>query len=153
MDFVFFEEMNQSLDRLEKDRAKTLLITGRLGYFSAGLDIKLMSALAPAEVNALAEIGARTLLRVFSLPVPTVAICSGHAVAGGAVLFFACDLRFVVDGPYRIQMNEMMIGIPFPNWILLIGRFAVPTQFFADAFLHARVYSPEEEVEKACSKV
>jgi enoyl-CoA hydratase len=110
-----------------------------------------MPSLPPAEVNALADIFARTLLRVFSLPVPTIGLCSGHAVAGGAMLFFSCDLRFVMDGPYRIQMNEMMIGIPFPSWMLLIGRFAVPAPFFVEAFLHARAFSPEEVVEKAIS--
>jgi enoyl-CoA hydratase len=151
MNFVFFEEMNQSLDRVEREGAKTLIITGRPGYFSAGLDIKLMPSLPPAEVNALADTFARTLLRVFSLPIPTMAVCSGHAVAGGAMLFFACDLRFVLDGPYRIQMNEMVTGIPFPSWMLLIGRFAIPAPLFVEAFLHARVYSPEETEQKGLS--
>jgi len=152
MDFVFFEEMNRSLDHLESDGSKAVIITGRPGYFSAGLDIKLMPTLPPAQVNALADTFARTLLRVFALPVPTIAVCSGHAVAGGAMLALACDLRFVVDGPYRIQMNEMMIGIPFPSWMLLIGRSAMPAQFFAEAFLHAKTYSPEEAVEKGISQ-
>jgi enoyl-CoA hydratase len=151
MDFLFFEEMNQCLDRVESEGAKTLIITGHPGYFSAGLDIKLMPALPPAEVNALADTFARTLLRVFSLPVPTIALCNGHAVAGGAMLFLACDLRYVLEGPYRIQMNEMLIGIPFPSWMLLIGRFAMPAPFFVEAFLHAKVYSPEEAVEKTIS--
>jgi len=151
MNFVFFEEMNQCLDRLENDRAKTLVLTGRQGYFSAGLDIKLMSSLPPAEINALAETFAKTLLRVFSLPVPTIALCSGHAIAGGAMLFFACDLRFVVDGPYRIQMNEMMMGIPLPSWMLLIGRVTLSAQVFVEALLHARVFSPKEAMEKAIS--
>lgn len=151
MDFAFFEEMNQALDRLDRDGTKTLILAGRPGCFSAGLDIKLMPTLAPGGVNALAETFARTLLRVFSLPVPTTAVCSGHAVAGGAMLFMACDLRFAVDGPYRIQMNEMVTGIPFPSWMLLIGRFAVPSQDFVEAFLHARSYSPSETVGRGLS--
>jgi enoyl-CoA hydratase len=151
MNFAFFEEMNQCLDRLEKDRVKMLILTGRQGYFSAGLDIKLMPSLPPNEINALADTFARTLLRVFSFPAPTIALCSGHAVAGGAMLFFACDLRFVIDGPYRIQMNEMMIGIPLPSWMLMIGRFALPAQVFVEALLHARAFSPTEAMEKAIS--
>jgi enoyl-CoA hydratase len=151
MDFMFFREMNQALDRLESDGAKTLIITGRPGYFSAGLDIKLMPSLTPGDLNALAATFARTLLRVFSLPIPTIALCSGHAVAGGAMLFFACDLRFVLDGPYRIQMNEMVTGIPFPSWMLLIGRSAIPAPFFVEAFLHAKAYSPEETEKKGLS--
>jgi enoyl-CoA hydratase len=148
MDFLFFDEMNKGLDRLEGDGAKSLIITGRPGYFSGGLDIKLMPTLSPTDVNALAESFARTMLRVFSLPMPTIAVCTGHAVAGGAMLCFSCDLRFAVEGPYRIQMNEMMIGIPFPSWMLLIGRSAVPLQWFVETFLHAKAYTPVEAVER-----
>jgi enoyl-CoA hydratase len=148
MDFLFFDEMNKGLDRLEEDGAKTLIITGRPSYFSAGLDIKLMPTLSPTDVNALAEAFARSMLRVFSLPAPTIAVCSGHAVAGGAMLSFSCDLRFAVEGPYRIQMNEMMIGIPFPSWMLLIGRSAVPVEWFVETFLHSKAYSPVEAVER-----
>lgn len=148
MDFVFFDEMNKGLDRLQDDGTKTLIITGRPGYFSGGLDIKLIPTLSSARLSALAEAFARTMLRVFSLPMPTIAVCNGHAVAGGAMLSFSCDLRFAVEGPYRIQMNEMMIGIPFPSWMLLIGRSAIPVQWFVETFLHAKAYSPFEAVEK-----
>ena len=103
-----------------------------------------MPALSPAELNRFAETFARTLLRVFSVPLPTIAVCSGHAVAGGAMLAFSCDLRFAVDGPYRIQMNEMVVGIPFPSWMLLIGRSSVPVDGFMEAFLHAKPFSPAE---------
>jgi enoyl-CoA hydratase len=148
MDPAFFEEMGGALDRAEVDRAKTLIIIGRPGHFSAGLDIKMMPTLSPVELNKFAETFARTLLRVFSVPLPTIAVCSGHAVAGGAMLAFSCDLRFAVDGPYRIQMNEMVVGIPFPSWMLLIGRSSVPVEAFMEAFLHAKAFSPAEAVKR-----
>jgi enoyl-CoA hydratase len=148
MEFVFFEELNEALDRVVSDGAKVLIITGRPGYFSGGLDIKLMPTLPPTELNRLAETFARSLLRVFSIPLPTVAVCSGHAVAGGAMLCFACDLRFVVDGPYVIQMNEMLVGIPLPSWMLLVGRSAIPVRWQVETLLHARAYSPADAVEK-----
>jgi enoyl-CoA hydratase len=146
MDFLFFDEMNKGLDRLEGDCARTLIITGRPGYFSAGLDIKLMPTLTPADANALAEAFARTMVRVFCLPMPTIAVCNGHAVAGGAMLSLSCDLRYAVEGPYRFQLNEMVIGIPFPSWMLLIGRSAIPVERFAETFLHAKAFSPVDAV-------
>lgn len=148
MDFVSFEEMGNALDRAEGDGAKALIITGRPGYFSAGLDMKLIPTLSQSEFSKLGKALARTLLRIFSLPFPTVNICSGHAVAGGAMLCFACDVRFVVDGPFRLQMNEMLIGIPLPSWMLLIGRSAIPVPWLVDTLLHARAYTPTEAVEK-----
>lgn len=148
MDFDFFEEMGRALDRLEGEGAKSLIISGRPGFFSGGLDVKLMATLSPAAINTLAEMFARTILRVFSLSLPTIALCTGHAVAGGAILAFSCDLRFALEGPYRIQMNEAVIGIPFPSWMLLVGRSAISVQWFAEAFLHAVAYTPLEALEK-----
>lgn len=148
MDFDFFEEMGRALDRLEGEGAKSLIISGRPGFFSGGLDVKLMATLSPTAINALAETFARTILRVFCLPLPTIALCTGHAVAGGAILAFSCDLRFALEGPYRIQMNEVVLGIPFPSWMLLIGRSAISVQWFAEAFLHAVAYTPHQALEK-----
>lgn len=148
MDPDFFEEMGRALDRLEGEGAKSLIISGRPGFFSGGLDVKLIPTLSSAAINTLAETLARTILRVFSLPLPTIALCTGHAVAGGAILAFACDLRFALEGPYRIQMNEMVLGVPLPSWVLLIGRSAISVQWFAEAFLHAAAYTPLQVLEK-----
>jgi len=148
MNFDFFSEMGEALDRTEKEGARTLIITGRPGYFSGGLDVRLLTSLPPQEVNRLADTFARTMLRMFALPVPTVAVLSGHAVAGGAMLSFVCDLRFAVEGVYRIQMNEMVIGIPLPTWMLMIGRAVIPAQWLAESFLHGRAYLPMEALEK-----
>jgi len=146
MNFDFFSEMGEALDRVRKDGVRTLIITGRPGYFSGGLDVRLLTSLPPQEVNRLADTFARTMLRVFSLPIPTIAVLSGHAVAGGAMLSFVCDLRFAVEGTYRIQMNESVIGIPLPTWMLMIGRAVIPAQWLAEAFLQGRAYVPDEAV-------
>jgi len=146
MNFDFFSEMGEALDRVRKDGVRTLIITGRPGYFSGGLDVRLLRSLPPQEVNRLADTFARTMLRVFSLPIPTIAVLSGHAVAGGAMLSFVCDLRFAVEGTYRIQMNESVIGIPLPTWMLMIGRAVIPAQWLAEAFLQGRAYVPDEAV-------
>lgn len=148
MDFVFFSELGQALDLVENDGARTLIITGRQGYFSGGLDVRLLTSLPPLEVNRLADTFARTMLRLFTFPIPTIAVLSGHAVAGGAMLSFVCDLRFAVEGAYRIQMNEAVIGIPLPTWMLMIGSAVIPAQWLSETFLHGRAYVPEEAVER-----
>ncbi len=148
MDWGFFEEMGKTLDRSEKEGAKVLIITGRPDFFSGGLDLNLVPTLSPTELNTFAEIFARTMLRVFSFPAPTIAACTGHSVAGGAILAFSCDLRLIIDGPYLIQMNEMVMGIPMPSWLLLLCQSAVPRQWQMEALLHAKAYSPSEVVER-----
>lgn len=148
MNREFFEEMGKSMDQAESDRAKALVITGRPGFFSGGLDLKLLPTLSASEMGDFFITFARTMLRVFSFPVPTIAAITGHAIAGGAMLAFACDRRFALDGPYRIQMNETLIGIPLPSWMFLIARSAIPSQWRNEALLHARAYNPNEALER-----
>jgi enoyl-CoA hydratase len=146
MDNVFFEEFGESLDRVETDNAKVLIFAGRPGFFSGGLDLKLLSTLQPKDLSKFYETFALTLLRVFSLPIPTIAACTGHAIAGGAMFCFACDRRFIIDGNYKIQVNEVLIGIPLPSFMLLIGSSAIPQQWQNEALLHGKAYNPEEIV-------
>jgi enoyl-CoA hydratase len=148
MNWIFFEEMGKCMDQAENDGAKVLVITGRPGFFSGGLDLKLLPTLSATEMGDFAITFARTMLRVFSFPVPTIAASTGHAVAGGAMLTFACDRRFAIDGPYRIQMNETLIGIPLPNWMFLIAQSAIPDRWRNEALLHARAYNPKEALER-----
>lgn len=148
MNWIFFEEMGKSMDRAENDGAKVLVITGRPGFFSGGLDLKLLPTLSASEMRDFATTFARTMLRVFSFPVPTIAASTGHAVAGGAMLTYACDRRFAIDGPYRIQMNETLIGIALPSWMFLIASSAIPSRWRNEALLHARAYNPNEALER-----
>ena len=148
MNWEFFEEMGKSMDQAENDGAKALVITGRPGFFSGGLDLKLLPTLSTSEMANFATRFARTMLRVFSFPVPTIAASTGHAIAGGAMLTFACDCRFALDGPYQIQMNETLIGIALPSWMFLIARSAIPSRWRNEALLHARAYNPNEALER-----
>jgi enoyl-CoA hydratase len=144
MSTQWFGELGAALDRAEADAAGALLVRGRPRFFSGGLDLKLLPSLAPAGLRELSETFARTLLRVHAFPLPTVACVTGHAIAGGAVLAFACDARFATEGPYRIQMNEVAIGIPLPSWMVFIGEAAIPPTARNEALLHARGYAPAE---------
>ena len=148
MNWEFFEEMGKSMGQAESDGAKALVITGRPGFFSGGLDLKLLPTLSANELGDFLITFARTMLRVFSFPVPTIAAITGHAIAGGAMLAFACDRRFALDGPYRIQMNETLIGLPLPSWMFLIARSAIPSRWRNEALLHARAYNPNEALER-----
>ena len=144
MNWKYFEEMGKALDQAENDGAKVLVITGRPGFFSGGLDLKQLSMLAANEFEGFVTTFARTMLRVFSFPIPTIAVSTGHAVAGGAMLTFACDRRFAIDGSYRIQMNETAIGITLPHWMFLIAKSAIPSRWINQALLHAKAYNPSE---------
>lgn len=145
---AFFDGLNAALDRAAGDGSRALVLTGRAGYLSAGLNIKLLPTLPPDELRPTLVGFGQTLLRLWTYELPTVAAASGHAVAGGALLAFACDRRFLTDGPFRVQMNETAIGLPLPTWALAICQAAIPARWHAEALLHARAYTPAEALER-----
>src|SRR5437867_2901883 len=145
---AFFDELNAALDRAERDKPGAVVITGRQGYYSAGLNLKVLPTLDPDTLATTLTTFGRTLLRVFTFPLPTVAAVTGHAIAGGAMLMFACDLRYVAAGPFKLHLNEVAIGLILPTWAIVISEKAIPSRWHTEALLHARAYSPDEALER-----
>lgn len=132
------------LDRAEKEGARAVVIRGRDGLFSGGLDRKWLPTLGPEGLAELAATFASTMQRVRTSPLPTVALVSGHAVAGGCILACACDRRLGPRGAYRLHMNEVAIGIPVPARAARIVASAVPAPRLHDVLQLAEPLSFEE---------
>lgn len=97
--------------------ARALVLSGRPGMFSGGLDVPVLLALErPALERFLGDF--LVLLRTLALSeIPVVAALTGHAPAGGAVLAIHCDHRVMAEGGYRIGLNEVQVGLPMPRVI------------------------------------
>jgi len=93
MNPAFFQELHSALDHMEKHRVDVLVLSGREKIFCAGLDLKHLAAIEPQENARFTQMFARTMLRLFTFPIPTIAVASGHAIAGGCILAMACDYR------------------------------------------------------------
>jgi enoyl-CoA hydratase len=145
----FFDALNAALDRAEAERPVAVILAGRPGYFSAGLNLKLLPTLAPPEFKATLTQFGETMLRVFTFPVPLIAAVTGHAIAGGAFLAYACDERYMADGPYKLHVNEVAIAMPLPTWALAIAQNAIPPRFHTEAILQARAYAPEDALSRS----
>jgi enoyl-CoA hydratase len=149
MNWEFLQELNDCLDRALADKASVLMFTGRQGIFSAGLDLKLLPTLSTIEEQlTFQKTFASTMLRVYLFPIPTIAAYTGHSIAGGAILSYACDRFILGDGPYKIQINEVANKMILTSWISLICRSSIPHQYWKEAMLHARAYSPREAFER-----
>lgn len=131
---------NAALDRAESE-AKAVAIFGRPGKFCAGFDLAVMKSGQQAS-SALVKEGARLSMRLFGLPLPTVAGCTGHALAAGAILLNACDVRIGATGDFKIGMNEVSIGMPLPIFAVELARERLTKQAFPAATGLAQVYNP-----------
>ncbi|MCA9621174.1 MAG: crotonase/enoyl-CoA hydratase family protein [Myxococcales bacterium] len=139
------DALDAALDRAERE-AKALVIAGREGKFCAGFDLTTMMA-GPESAAALLTKGGAWLLRLYAFPLPVVAACSGHALAGGALLLLCCDLRIGVEGAFKIGLNEVQIGMPLPLLGRELARDRIAPRHLAEATMMARIYAPHEAVE------
>ena len=103
MNWEFFKELNENLDKALVDKARVLLFTGRPGVFSAGLDLKLLPTQSLSEQIKFQRTFASTMLRVYQYPLPTIAAYRGHAIAGGMILSCACDRLIVRMAPLKCK--------------------------------------------------
>ena len=58
------------------------------------------------------EHGAELALRVYMSPIPIVLGITGHALAMGGILATTADYRIGADGPFKLGLNEVAIGMP-----------------------------------------
>lgn len=121
MSLRMLSALHAAFDRAEADRVVALL-TGRDGCFSAGFDLKVFAQGSAEDIQALLRSGAELARRLLSFPTPVLAACNGHAYPMGAFLLLSADLRIGADGPYRIGLNEVAIGIPVPRFAIEIAR-------------------------------
>lgn len=110
----FVDALLDAITRAPRDGAGAIVLSGREGMFSAGLDVPALLALdEPAMLHF--------WKRFFGLagaiacsPVPVAAAITGHSPAGGAVLALFCDRRVMAEGEFRIGLNEVQVGLPLP---------------------------------------
>ncbi len=133
-----------ALDRAERDRA-VVVLTGREQYFSAGFDLKVFSE-RPDEIVEMLTLGGRLSERLLGFPTPVLVACNGHAIAAGTFPALAADLRIGVEGPYKLGLNEVRIGLTVPLYVVELARQRLTPRDFNRALLTAEMYSPEEAV-------
>ncbi len=134
------------LDRAESDGARALVLVGREGKFSAGFNLAEMTA-SVEGMRALVTRGARWWARLYGLPMPTVAACTGHALAGGAITLLTSDVRIGADVPAKIGLTEVTIGMALPIFAVEFARERLTKAAFPVATIQGQVYDPPGALE------
>jgi len=115
--------ITDAIDQAEADDTiGAVVLHGRPGRFSAGFDLSVMRSGDWGAVAALVSDGGDLVRRIYGSSVPVVAACTGHALAAGALMLLACDLRVGADVDCKIGLNEVAIGMVLPDWALTIAQ-------------------------------
>ena len=127
LNLELLQALRRAIDDSVREGARGIMLSGAQGLFSAGVDVP---ALLQRDRHGVLEYWREffalcgTLARA---PIPLVAAITGHSPAGGAVLALFCDYRVMAEGPYRIGLNEVQVGLIVPEAIQLALRRVVGT--------------------------
>lgn len=138
------EALVAALDEVERSDARALIITGQGSTFGAGVDLSELVAGGAAYVRKFLPAMVKSFERLATFPKPVVAAVNGHAIAGGAILMLACDVRLLARGPARVGLTEIQVGVLFPAWALEIARFATPPEYFPTLIGTGRTWQGDE---------
>jgi enoyl-CoA hydratase/carnithine racemase len=146
------------------DRLRAVVLTGAGDRaFCAGADLRERRHMSAAERTAHTELVADLADRIATLPVPVIAAVRGYALAGGAELALACDLRVAASdavfgfpevrlgmfpgagGVYRLPW---LVGLGLARELLFTGR-QVPAEEALRRGLVDQVVSPAEVSQSA----
>ncbi len=144
LSIAMLRELHAALDQAEADRALVVL-GGREGYLSAGFDLGVFRE-EPARLPEMLRLGATLCERLLSFPTPVLVASSGHAIAAGSFLLLSADARIGVEGPFKIGLNEVRIGLTMPLFVIELARHRLVPAHFDRAVICAEMYGPAEAV-------
>lgn len=126
-------------------KADAIVLLGGEKAFSSGLDSAVLySGGGPAEELQI-EMG-ELLYDMYRSRLRIVSGCAGHAVAAGALLLLASDLRYGAEGDYRIGFSEVAQGLPLSELSVLLARDRLGRRYVQSATVLGRLCRPSTAV-------
>ena len=138
------ESIHAELDQAEADGA-VVVLGGREGYFSAGFDLRVFQRRTGADRRD-ADPRGTLCERLLAFPARCSAAVSGHAIAAGSFLALCADLRIGIDGPFKLGLNEVKIGLTMPLFVVELARHRLHPAHFDRALITAAMYEPAAAV-------
>ncbi len=135
------DALTAALARAE-DEASAVVLAGRPERFCAGFDLRVMMS-GPDAAKDLLRTGAALFMKLYGSSVPLVIACTGHALAGGALVVLTGDYRVAAAGEFKIGLNEVSLGMPVPVLAMELARDRLRKTELTNATLLAKIYKPE----------
>ena len=148
-DADLMHDLSRVIDEVRfDDEVDVCILASKLdGMWSAGADINLLATSTPDYKAMFCLDCQETLNKMEATPKPFVAAIDGHCVGGGLEIALACDLRFASDGPWKIGLPEVTLGVlPGTGGTQRLPRLVGKSRAI-DLMATGRTLSPKEALE------
>jgi enoyl-CoA hydratase/carnithine racemase len=143
LDLELLTEARAAAEELAASGPGAVVLTGREGFFSAGIDLKLVPTLDADGQRAMVDGVNRLMAAWYSFPRPVVCAVNGHAIAGGMIIALAGDYR-VGCTQGKLGLTELRAGVPYPAVPLAIVRTELSARAARVLTLRAQLVDPDE---------
>jgi Delta3-Delta2-enoyl-CoA isomerase len=127
LNLELLRNLRAAVEEAHAGGVRGIVLSGAPGMFSAGVDVPALMGRERSEVRAFWREFFAVCAALARSPVPVVAAITGHSPAGGAVLSLFCDYRVMAEGPFKIGLNEVQVGLSVPDCIQMALRRVVGT--------------------------
>ena len=111
------DELCTAIPQAVNNGYRAIVLSGREGLFSAGLDVPELLQLDRAGMVCFWVSFFKLLETVACSRIPIAVAITGHSPAGGAVVSLFADYRVMADGEFKIGLNEVQVGLAVPEVI------------------------------------
>ena len=126
------------------DNVNGVILKGRDGIFSAGLDITHLFPKDRQYIKNFWKQFSSLLVSMFSYEKPLYSSIGGHCPAGGTVMVIMTDYRIMAEGKYVIGLNEVDVGLTVPYGLSSVFQYVTGTRNAEDLLMKAKLISPNE---------
>ncbi|OGO27233.1 MAG: hypothetical protein A2Z16_02840 [Chloroflexi bacterium RBG_16_54_18] len=146
IDGSLVEQLSGALSAAEKDPdvQGIVLSSSNDKFFSIGFDIPQLYNLSRDEFVSFYRSFNALCIQLYSLPKPSVAAITGHAIAVGCILALCCDRRIIAEGRKLMGLNEIKLGVPVPFVAECIVRQLVSSRHARGILETGAFYQPEQ---------
>jgi enoyl-CoA hydratase/carnithine racemase len=146
LDLDLLEQSRAVLDDLERSEPAAVVVVGRDGFFSAGVDLKATPKL-DAEGQRSMVIGVNRLIGGwYCFLRPVVCAVNGHAIAGGLIFALCGDVR-ICSTKGKLGLTELRAGIPYPAAAMAVVRAELTPAVARRLVLQAELIDPPAALE------
>lgn len=136
--------LRAALAQAFKEEADGVILSGKPGMFSAGLDLKDLLALSRDDLRLFWKDFFALLQDLAGSPCPVVAAVTGHSPAGGAVIALFCDRRIAAQGNFAMGLNEVQVGLVVPWPIQKAFTRLLGARQAEQLLVRGALFSPDE---------
>ena len=147
LDPELLEDGHAVLAELAAAEPSAVVITGRDGFFSAGVDLKVAPTLDAEGQRSMVTGINRLFAGWYGFERPVVCAVNGHAIAGGMILALCGDYR-VGSTEGKLGLTEIRAGLPYPANAMAVVRAELTPQNARVLALRAELIEPPEAFER-----